>query len=62
MVGRPDWCFLLRISDKQRVVARETLRDATMTYHSATQNWRAIGRFSGWELSFLVLFRLFGII
>ena len=38
VVGRPHWCFLLRISDEQRVAARETLRDATMTYHSATQN------------------------
>ena len=38
VVGQPHWCFLLCISDKQRVAARETLRDATMTYHSATQN------------------------
>ena len=38
VVGRPHSCFLLRISDKQRVAARETLRNATMTCHSATQN------------------------
>ena len=34
----PHSCFLLRIPDASRVAARETLCDATMAYHSATQN------------------------
>ena len=38
VVGLTHWCFLFRISDTQRVAVRETLRYATMTYHSATQN------------------------